>query len=366
MRHIELIALLTLQQVPGVGDLTARKLIAHCGSAEEVLRTQPAALARIDGVGSVLATRFRDAAPRRKAEAEADFISKNGITAHSFYDPEYPERLRHCADAPLVLFSSGPADFANRHVISIVGTRQITAYGQECCQRLIADLTPLDPIIISGYAYGVDIAAHLAALDNGLQTFAVLAHGLDTLYPQAHRKYAARMKENGGFLSEFQSGTEAHPSHFVKRNRIVAGLSEATVVIESAEKGGSLITAHMAGDYDREVFAVPGRVTDRYSQGCNLLIKTQRAHVLTSAADLVYWLNWDMDQGRKPVQQRLFAELGGEEKTIHEFLHTGGKSQLDAIAKGCGLPISKTSSVLLALELKGAVRPLPGKWFEAL
>lgn len=366
MRHTELIALLALQNVEGVGDVIAKKLIAHCGSAEEVLRAKPSHLAKIDGIGSVIASRFKHGVSLAAAEEEMKFITAGSITPVDFRSPDYPERLKHCHDGPVLLFFSDRATCRSRRVISIVGTRQITAYGTECIRRLIAELAPLDPVIVSGFAYGVDIAAHQAAMENGLQTFAVLAHGLDRIYPAAHRKYVSRMKASGGFLTEFRSGTKPEQQHFVRRNRIVAGISEATIVIESAEKGGSLITANLAGDYNREVFAVPGRIHDTYSQGCNALIKTQRAQALTSAADLVYWLNWDLGEEPKPVQKQLFVSLEDEERKIYDFLAANGKGVLDAIALHCGIPIHRLSSLLLQMELKGAVRPWPGKIFEAV
>jgi DNA processing protein len=225
---------------------------------------------------------------------------------------------------------------------------------------------------VSGFAYGVDIAAHQAAMDNNLQTIGVLAHGLNQIYPKVHKKYLLKMEENGGFMTDFWSTSNPDRENFIKRNRIVAGISEATIVIESADKGGSLITANMANDYNREVFAVPGRTSDKYSQGCNNLIKTQKAHVLTSAADLIYMLNWDLGvgskshHGKKAVQKQLFVDLETEEQRIYDFLQKNGKEQMDTLALQCELPIFKLSSLLLSMELKGVVRPLPGKLFEAV
>lgn len=251
-------------------------------------------------------------------------------------------------------------------MISIVGTRQITAYGTEFCRQLIADLAPLDPVIVSGFAYGVDIVAHQLAMDYNLQTIGVVAHGLNQIYPKTHKKYVSKVEQNGGFLTEFWSSSNPDKENFVRRNRIVAGMCEATIVIESAERGGSLITANMANDYNRDVFAVPGRVTDKYSQGCNNLIKTQKANVLTSAADLVYILNWDIQKEVKPVQKQLFVELDPEEQKVYDYLLKTGKELMDIIALQCDLPIYKISGMLLNMELKGVIRPLPGKLFEAI
>ena len=251
-------------------------------------------------------------------------------------------------------------------MISIVGTRQITSYGTEFCKKLIADLAPLDPIIVSGFAYGVDIVAHQAALEHNLQTIGVLAHGLNQIYPKTHKKYVSKIEENGGFMTEFWSSSNPEKENFVKRNRIVAGISEATIVIESADKGGSLITATMANDYNRDVFAVPGRTTDKYSQGCNTLIKTQKANLLSSAADLIYMLNWDIEKETKPVQKQLFVSLDEDEQKIYNYLQKNGKELLDTIALKCDFPIYKISGLLLNMELKSVIRPLPGKLFEAI
>ncbi len=366
MRHTELFYALALQSVEGVGDIVAKKLISHCGTAEEVFKTKPSSLARIEGIGTYLTRNISKKESFLKAENEIRFIDSNSISTALFNEPHYPEKLKHCTDGPLILFYSGNPIFESRKVISIVGTRQVTSYGVEFCRNLIADLAPLNPVIVSGFAYGVDITAHQAAMENGLQTYGVLAHGLQHLYPARHKKYVARLKEKGALLTEFLSGTTPEKENFVRRNRIVAGISEATIVIESAEKGGSLITANMAHDYNRDVFAVPGRVTDKYSQGCNLLIKTQKAHVLTSAADLIYMLNWDLETAMKPVQKQLFVDLDQEEQKVYDFLISNGKELLDIIALECELPVFRMSSLLLNLELKGVIRPLPGKQFEAV
>ncbi len=366
MRHEDLFYVLALLRVDGVGDVVAKKLLSHFGSGHSVFQAKPAELAAA-GVARNVINGLRS--PQKAftyAQSELRFIEKNQIRFCAFDDEHYPDRLRHCQDGPVLLFGSGHINWANRRVISIVGTRNITAYGVEVCRSLIADLAPLDPIIVSGFAYGVDIAAHLAAVDHGLQTIGVVAHGLNQIYPQRHQKYVGQVEANGGFLTEFWSDSYPAPENFVRRNRIVAGLSEATIVVESADKGGSLITANIANDYNREVFAVPGRTSDKYSQGCNRLIKTQRAHCLTSAADLVYVLNWDLQPKAKPVQKQLFVSLDPDEQPVYDFLVHNGKELLDVIALQCQLPIHRLSGLLLNMELKGVVRPLPGKIFEAV
>lgn len=366
MSDQELFYLLALLKVDGVGDVIAKKLLTNLGNAEAVFKAKTIQIGAIDGIGAVLLKNLNDKSVFEKADQELEFIRKNDISVSFFQDETYPDRLKHCFDSPVLLFSAGNINLKNKKIISIVGTRQITSYGTEFCRKLIEDLIPLDPVIISGFAYGVDIVAHQFAMEYNLQTVGVLAHGLNQVYPKTHKKYMAKMEENGGFITEFWSTSNPDKENFVRRNRIVAGISEATIVIESADKGGSLITANLAADYNRDVFAVPGRVTDRYSQGCNDLIKTQKANVLTSAADLVYVLNWDIQKKPKTIQKQLFIDLEPDEEKIYEFLLKNGKELLDIIALECDFPIFKISGMLLNMELKGIIRPLPGKVFEAI
>ncbi|WP_409417754.1 DNA-processing protein DprA [Flavobacterium sp. PS2] len=366
MSEQDLFYLLALQSVDGVGDIMAKKLLLHCGTAEAIFKTKSSQLASIDGVGSVLLKNIQEKSIFEKAQKELDFIRANEINITFFQEKNYPDRLKHCIDSPVLLFSSGNIDLTNKKIISIVGTRQITSYGMEFCKKLIEDLAPLDPVIVSGFAYGVDIFAHQLAMDHNLQTIGVVAHGLNQIYPKTHKKYVARVEQNGGFMTEFWSSSNPDKENFVRRNRIVAGISEATIVIESADKGGSLITANMANDYNRDVFAVPGRTTDKFSQGCNNLIKTQKANVLTNAADLIYILNWDVENTSKSVQKQLFVELEPDEQKIYDYLLKTGKDLMDTIALKCNFPIYKISGLLLNMELKGVIRPLPGKLFEAI
>jgi DNA processing protein len=364
MTNQDLFYLLALQKVEGVGDIIAKKLVAHCGSAQAVFESKNSQLASIEGIGTVLTENLKDKMVFDKAALELKYIEENKINVLSFQDENYPERLKYCIDGPLLLFTSGNCSLKNRKIISIIGTRQITSYGAEFCRKLISDLVPINPIIVSGFAYGVDIVAHQAAMEFGLQTIGVLAHGLNQIYPKAHKKFVHKMEGNGGFMTEFWSDSSPERENFVKRNRIVAGISEATIVIESAEKGGSLITATMANDYNRDVFAVPGRITDKYSQGCNMLIKTQKANLLSSAADLIYLMNWELETKEKAIQKTLFVNLDPDEQKIVDYLQINGKQLLDIIALECDFPIYKISSLLLNMELKGVIRPLPGKLFE--
>lgn len=366
MTDQKLLDLLALTKIEGVGDIVAKKLLSHFGNAEDIFKSKSNQLAMIDGIGSVLIRNLKNKLAFERAEIELKFIKQNNINTLFFQDENYPDKLKHCIDGPILMFTSGKIDLNKKRIISIVGTRQITAYGTEFAKKLIEDLAPLDPIIVSGFAYGVDIVAHQAAMDQNLQTIGVVAHGLNQIYPKVHTKYVAKMEQNGGFMTDFWSSANPEKENFVRRNRIVAGMSEATIVIESANKGGSLITANIANDYNRDVFAVPGRVSDKFSQGCNNLIKTQKANLLTSAADLIYILNWDLEKDLKPIQKQLFVTLEPEEQKIYDFLLKNGKELLDIIALECDFPVYKISGTLLNMELKGVIRPLPGKLFEAI
>jgi len=364
MTENELLALLTLQRIPNLGDASIKKLIRHTGSAEGLFNEKTVNLLRIDGIGTHKIKELHETAHKRAAEAELKFIKDNAIKYCSYTDTDYPDRLRHCIDGPILLFKRGNIDFSNRRMLSIVGTRQVTAHGIAQTQKLIEELAVLNPVIISGFAYGVDIAAHRAAVQNNLQTIAVVAHGLNQIYPKAHKKYMEEVEKNGGFISDFWSSDPFDRKNFLRRNRIIAGMSEATIVIESAAKGGSLVTADIANSYNREVFAMPGRPGDSQSIGCNNLIKRQKAHLMTSVADIVYMLNWNLDEDLAPVQKQLFVDLNPEEERLYEFLNKNGKEELDFIALHCDFPTYKTAGLLLNMEIKGVVRPLPGKRFE--
>ncbi|MHA7059299.1 DNA-processing protein DprA [Aquimarina sp. M1] len=363
----KLIALLTLKKAPNLGDSSIKKLIRAVGSAEAVLKEKPSRLLKIDGIGAIKVKEIHKSEHQKAAEHELNFILDNRINYTAYDDTDYPEKLRHCIDGPVVLFGKGNIDLKNKKLLSIVGTRKVTSYGVRFCEELIETIVPLNPVIVSGFAYGVDITAQRAAVKHNLQTVGCLAHGLNQVYPKTHRKYMSQIEENGGFFTDFWSTDTFDRKNFLGRNRIIAGLSEATIVIESADKGGSLVTAEIANSYNRDVFAVPGRVDDPQSAGCNMLIKTQRAHMLTTAADLLYMLNWELEEKEKPVvQKQLFVELEDDEKKVFSFLQKNGKELLDVIALQCKIPTFKAASILLNMELKGVIRPLPGKLFEVV
>ncbi|WP_437396003.1 DNA-processing protein DprA [Flagellimonas lutimaris] len=368
MTEPEIIAALRLQSIPNIGDVTAKKLIAHCGSPKAVFEDKPHHLFKIDGIGKMTLKGLHDSIHLEEAQKEFEFLTKEDIVTSYFMDDDYPIRLKHCVDGPILLFQRGNIDLKHQKVISVVGTRNITNYGASFCNQFIEEIAPLNPVIVSGLAYGVDIAVQKAAMDQGLQTIACMAHGLNQIYPKVHSKYKSKIEANGGFMTEFWSNSRPNRENFLKRNRIIAGLSEATVVIESAEKGGSLVTADLAYGYHREVFAVPGRATDKWSKGCNDLIKYQKAHLFTSAAELIYLLGWEIgeEERKKTVQKQLFIELDETEQSIYSYLQLNGKQMLDTVALECNLPIFKVSSTLLNMEMKGVIRPLPGKMFEAV
>lgn len=367
LNNKELLHILALLNTDGIGDVMAKKLIAQFGSASAIFSQSKRELLKTSGIGNSIISALTIKKNFIRAEKEIEFMNTNNIQYSYFKDSNYPTYLNHCFDGPVLIFKKGNIDLKEQKIISIVGTRQMTNYGRSVLEELIKGIKEYNPIIVSGLAYGVDIHAHKLALKYNLQTIAVLAHGLDRIYPNVHKKYIPKLLENGGLISDFWSGTKPDRENFVKRNRIVAGLSQATIVIESAEKGGSLITADIANSYNRDVFAIPGRITDAYSRGCNQLIKTNRAAVVTSVKDLAYILNWEQDnKATKSIQKQFFTELSESEKEVYQYLQKEGKQQLDIIALHCNLPIFKVASLLLNLELKGAIKPLPGKIFEAV
>lgn len=367
MKEKELLYLLALQKAKGIGTINAKKLIAHLGSAEAIFTSKKQDLEKINGIGTYTIRDIHNVEILKNAEKEFEYIVSNNIKYTGFLDSDYPEKLKHCIDGPLLLFHDGNIHFEKQPIISIVGTRQMTSYGRSFIEKLINGIKEYNPIIVSGFAYGVDITAHKEAIKNKLQTIAILANGVDQMYPKVHKKYVSQVLENGGFYTEHWHDEEPLREYFLQRNRIIAGISDATIIVESASKGGSLVTAGIANSYDRDVFAVPGRNTDMFSRGCNNLIRTNRAALLNSADDLVYLLNWDQkEKTKKPIQRELFIDLEGDEKIIYEYLLKNGKTLLDAISLACKIPIYKISGVLVNLELQGLVRPLPGKLFEVI
>ncbi len=348
-----------------------RQLIMAYGSGREVLRHKDNLRERIPEISDRLVElmhNVEESAPR--ADVELEYIKSKKIFAYTYYDVRYPSRLRECTDAPIILFFLGNADLNASRVLSIVGTRHITEYGRLMCDRFIAELANLVPdlLVISGLAYGVDVQSHRACLLNGLQTVGVFAHGLDRVYPSVHRKVASQMTSQGGLLTDFVTGTRPDRYNFVARNRIVAGISDGVLVVESAPKGGSLITADLANGYDREVFAFPGRVGDLYSQGCNELIRDNQAICLTSAEELVRQMNWNVDLSIKnqTIQRELFPGLSEDERCIVTMLQEAGPLNADSMTVSLDIPVNKLQTILFNLEIKGVVSVRPGGLYSLL
>lgn len=357
---------IALTLINGVGDITARQLLQVFGDAEAVFREKRQALSKVPGVGEVLAKEIAGADVLRRAEQELLYMEQNGIIGFSITDKNYPFRLRECPDAPVYFYYKGAAELNNRHIISIVGTRKSTPYGRQLTEELIADLQASIPdlLVVSGLAYGIDVCAHRAALKSALPTVGVLAHGLDRLYPASHRDVAAQMLDKGGLLTDFPSGTNPDRPNFLKRNRLIAGLSDATIVVESAERGGSLVTADIAFSYGRDVFAFPGKVSDPYSKGCNRLIRTNKAGLITSAEDLIRAMCWDQEKEKARPQQLSFDFSEESSHPIAKLLREKGDLQINQIALALELPIHQISTQLFELEMNGIVRALPGSVYQ--
>ncbi len=360
---------IALSLIPKVGPVTAKKLVSYVGSFEGVFKETKNNLIKIPGIGVVLANIIVNANVESKAEEEIKFITDHKIKPIFYLDSDYPERLKHCEDAPIIIYTLGKIDLNYTKVLSIVGTRKATVEGVAFCEKLIQDLKERghNPIIVSGLAYGIDAVAHKAALNNDLPTVAVLGHGLDIIYPASHKKIARDIVNNGMLLTDFASKSIRDKNNFIKRNRIIAGLSDATIVVESGEKGGSLITADIANSYNRDVFAVPGRVSDVHSRGCNKLIKSNKAAMLESVEDLEYMLGWEsFNSKEKHIQKNLFINLNEDEKIIVEILKEFEELSIDKICIKCNMSTSKVSPLLLNLEFNGIVKPLPGKLYKLI
>jgi len=359
----ELKYLIALTLIDGVGPIIGKELLQFFGSAEAIFNESPKALLSLKKYGRGLAQGVNNKKVIERAEKELTYIEREGILAVPITDHRYPELLKNCTDSPILFFLKGAGRLNEEKSVCIVGSREATAQGKEFVSALIKELSRYNVAIHSGLAYGIDIAAHKEAMKNGLPTYCTLAHGFDRIYPSRHRSIADRMLTDGGWITEFLSGTVPDRENFPRRNRIVAGLAEATIVIESARKGGALITANIANSYDRDVFAVPGRVTDEKSAGCNFLIKTNRAHLLQAPEDLGYLMEWE-NKKQKPIQTRLFPNLSDSEEKMVSLMKEKNKLTIDEFACLLNRPISEVSTDLLYMEFKGLVRQMPGKQFE--
>ncbi len=358
---------IALTMIPGVGDILGKKLVNLCGSAEAVFREPRGHLRKMPRVGEFLARAVGNREILARAEKEVAFVEKYRIRCLFFQDRDYPYRLKQCIDGPVVFFYKGTADLNAPRVVSIVGTRSATEYGRVITRRIVEGLVAQQVLVVSGLAYGIDSNAHRVALDCGLNTVGVLGHGLDRLYPSVHTHLAEKMLTQGGLLSEFLSGTKPDRENFPKRNRIIAGLSDAVIVVEAAQKGGALITADIANSYSRDVFAVPGRIGDPFSEGTNYLVRTNRAALIQKPEDIEYLMGWKSERTGPPtVQRKIFVEMTAEEERIVAILGERGQTGIDEISIIAEMAMSKVSASLLNLEFEGVVKCLPGKVYTLL
>ena len=357
---------IALGLIPRIGDINARKLVAHFGSVEAVFHESYRTLTRIPGIGPGLARYISDRSYLDAAEKEAEYVSKHNIKTYFYLDSDYPFRLRQCEDSPVVFFFKGKCDLDSAKILSVVGTRSATPRGRELCDKIIGSLAEGHPelVIVSGLAYGIDIAAHKAALAFNLTNVGVLANGLKTIYPSIHKSTADAMLNNGGLVTDFLSDALPERNNFIKRNRIIAGISDATLVVESGIKGGALITADIAASYNRDVLAVPGRPDDQWSSGCNTLIKSNKAGLVESSVDIEFFLDWKPEKSKIPVQKALFSEMTDQEKQIFDLLAKESELTIDAICRSLELPVYKLSPLLLQMEFKGLVKFYPGNLYR--
>ena len=361
----DLLYQIALTLIPNIGDVHAKALVNRYGDAESIFKAKQKDLESQEGIGTVRANSIKAFTDFKSSEDEIKFIEQYKIKPLFITDKEYPQRLLNCYDSPALLYYRGNADLNLLKIISIVGTRSFSEYGKSVCEKLVEELQHLNILVVSGLAFGIDTIAHKASLKNNLQTVGVLAHGLDRIYPPQNKNLAKQMVEQGGLLTEFISNTNPDKQNFPKRNRIVAGMCDALLVIESGKKGGSLITAELANSYNKDVFAIPGRTNDTKSEGCNYLIKNNKASLVTCATDLLEMMNWnDTKKGHHKKQRELFIELTADEKIIIDILQNQENIQIDQLYFKSGLSSSAVAAALLSLEMQGVLVCLPGKVFK--
>lgn len=366
----DLLYKIALTLVPEIGDVTAKNLISFFGDAETVFKQKKQKLIQIPGIAdktaSILFSNLNDKSTLLRAERELEFVEKNKVEVLSFEDENYPQRLRYCSDAPVLLYYKGTANLNTEKIISVVGTRTPSDYGISSTEKLINELSHIGALIVSGLAYGIDITAHQAALQNNLETIGVVAHGHDRIYPAVHDTISRKMEKQGGILTEFLSETNPDRENFPKRNRIVAGMCDALIVVETRLKGGSLITAEIANSYNKDVFAFPGRSTDELSSGCNAFIKRNKAVLIENAADLLYVMNWQSTQpkNKKSSQIPLMISLNEKEQIIVDILKEKETVHVDEICHKSNFTNSEAAGVLLQLEFSNIIKSLPGKTYS--
>ena len=363
----DLLYQIALSLIPNIGDVHAKALINIYGDAQSVFKATKKELENLDGIGSVRASSIKSFNNFQSSEAEILFLEKYKISPVFITDKKYPQRLLNCYDSPALLYYRGIADLNCSKIIAVVGTRNHTEYGKTICEKFIEELAVENILVVSGLAFGIDTIAHKAAIKNNLSTVAVLAHGLDRIYPSQNKQLAKHMIEQGGLLTEFISNTNPDKQNFPKRNRIVAGISDAVIVMETGIKGGSLITAELGNSYNKDVFAIPGRVNDSKSEGCNYLIKNNKASLINSADDFLEMMNWKPAEKKAIKKQReLFIELTEDEKTVVAILQNQESIQIDELYFKSGLSSSATAAALLMLEMQGIVASMPGKIYKMI
>lgn len=363
--HNDLLYQIALTLVPNIGDVHAKALVNHYGSAQAVFKAKKKDLDNMEGIGIVRAKSIKEFTDFTSSEEEIKFLEKYKITPLFITDENYPKRLLNCYDSPALLYYRGNADLNTSRIVSVVGTRNNSDYGKSVCEKLIEELKSENVLIASGLAFGIDTIAHKAALKQNLQTVAVLAHGLDRLYPPQNKTLAKQITEQGGLLTEFISNTSPDKQNFPRRNRIVAGMCDALIVIESSKKGGSLITAELGNSYNKDVFAIPGRTNDLKSEGCNYLIKNNKAALINSAADFLEMMGWAaVPKSAAKKQRALFIELAPNEKIIVDILQQQESIQIDELYLKSGLSSSAVASALLMLEMQQVIIALPGKLYK--
>lgn len=368
MNESELPYQIGLTLLPNIGDVLAKSLLSYCGSASEIFKTKEKLLQKIPGIGVVNAKHvFKNKDVLHRAEEEVEFILKYKINPLFFTDEAYPQRLKYCNDSPILLYYKGNANLNAEKIVAVVGTRKPDEYGVEATQRLLNDLAGSGILVVSGLAYGIDMHAHKYALDYGLQTLGVVAHGLDRVYPSSHTILAKKMIKHGGLLTDFMSGTNPDAVNFPKRNRIVAGLCDALVVVQSKREGGSLITATIAHSYNKDVFAFPGKAGSELSEGCNGLIKRNKAGLIESAADILDAMNW-VQETKKPKKKQmpLLISLSEGEQKIAKTFAQKKQLHLDEICYASNMSVSAVSTMLLQLEFSNLIKSKPGKMYEFL
>lgn len=353
---------IALNLIPGIGRVLAKHLISYCGSAEQVFKTKKGKLLKVPGIGPKMADNILQSNFLQEAAQEVKRAQDSNVTILSYHDEAYPERLRHIIDAPLYLYTKGDMALNAKKVVAIVGTRKATPYGYDLTTKLLEDLARYqDLLVVSGLAYGIDICAHRKCVQLGIPTIGVLANGLDTIYPKAHASTAQKMQGNGGLVTENRLGTLPDAPKFPERNRIIAGMADAVIVVEAAKKGGALITAEIANSFNRDVFAYPGDIHKSASEGCNNLIKQHKAHLITSVKDLEYIMRWDATETSSKQASPLQLTLDNpDEQKITEILKEG-EIQIDQLSYKSQIPIGTLASILLHLEFQGLVKSMPGK-----